>query len=151
MLLVQMPRPSRILARAISGGVCWGSACGALTLLGLALVIACAAGPFALLIPAVFFALLAAAAGSLAGIACGLSAGVALIVLRFKPGVSLPAVRLTAATGAALLPAVCMIALSWRGDPAWFIAAALTALAFGLGAAGGPAAFYDESRKRPRS
>jgi hypothetical protein len=151
MLLVNMPRRSLILARSVGRGAGWGSATGALVLLGPALVGAVLSGDFALLAPAVLFSLIAALVGLLAGTACGLSAGVALIVLRCKPGVSRSAVRMTAATGAALLPAAWLIAIPVAGAGWWLAAAALTVLTFSLGAVGGPTVFYDETRKRPRS
>jgi hypothetical protein len=151
MLLVKRPRRSRILARSVGRGAGWGSATGAVVLLGPALVGAGVSGDLAVLAPAVLFSLIAAVAGLLVGVACGLSAGVALVVLRCKPGVSRSAVRLTAATGAALLPAAWLIATPVAGGGWWLVAAALTGLTFSLGAAGGPAVFYDESRKLRRS
>ena len=120
-------------------------------LLGPALVAAGESGDFALLAPAVLFSLIAAMAGLLVGTVCGLSAGITLIVLRCMPGVSRAAVRLTAATGAALLPAAWLTAIPVAGSGWWLAAGALTVTMFSLGAVGGPAVFYDESRKRPRS
>jgi len=104
-------------------------------LLGPALVAAGESGDFALLAPAVLFSLIAAMAG----------------LLRCMPGVSRAAVRLTAATGAALLPAAWLTAIPVAGSGWWLAAGALTVTMFSLGAVGGPAVFYDESRKRPRS
>jgi hypothetical protein len=150
MLLVHMPRRSRILARSLARGAGWGSASGALVLLGPAVVVACASCEVAVLVPAVLFSLIAVVVGLLVGIACGLSAGIALVVLRCAPGVGRRAVRMTAATGAALLPAAWLITMAAAGTRFWLLAAALTAMTFGLGAAGGPAVFYDERRRRPR-
>lgn len=150
MLLVNMPRRSRILARSVIRGAGWGSVSGLLVLLGLALVIACASDDFAVLGLSLSASWIAAVAGMVFGMACGVSAGIFLILLRCKPGVSRAAVRMTGATGAALVPAALLVAMPVTGMHWYLAAGALTAVAFGLGAAGCPAVFYDERRERLR-
>jgi drug/metabolite transporter (DMT)-like permease len=141
--LVVLPSRNAIFSRSIGYGAAWGAAMGAIVLL-----LPAAFVPeyiFGLLI----FAPIAAAAGAIFGIACGLIAGVGLITLRRHLVPSRGMLRLVAGSGAGLVPASCMAALMTGSGRLWQPAlAALTIITAVLAAALGPYAFFGRPPRR---
>jgi hypothetical protein len=143
--LVVSPLPSRILLRSVGYGAGYGAVAG----IAVAVLLAAFAAPYALGL--LILAPIAATAGAIFGIACGLTGGVGLAIFRRQASTSLWTVRVVAGSGAGLLPAAWLVAGVISPGRSWHLGLALlTVVVVGLGAALGPSAFFGRPPHRAR-
>jgi hypothetical protein len=141
--LVVLPPRSAILSRSIGYGAAWGAAIGAIVS-----VLPAGFVPQYIL-GLLIFTPIAAAVGAIFGVACGLVAGIGLIIFRRHLPAGRGAVRAVAGSGAGLVPATLMAALMASSGRLWAPAlAALTVLTTMLAAALGPYAFFGRPPRR---
>lgn len=143
--LVVSPLPSQILLRSVG----YGAGCGAVAGVVVAVLLAAFAAPYALGL--LIVTPIAATAGAIFGMVCGLTGGVGLITFRRQASTSRWTIRVVAGSGAGLLPAAWLVAGVISPGRSWHLGPALlTAVVVGLGMALGPGAFFGRPPRRAR-
>lgn len=151
--LLVLPSRSSILCRSFGYGAASGAAIGAIIVIMLVAVGTLTALNAGVMLPGILIiAPIAAWIGAIVGAACGLTAGLGLVIFRRQAGSSRCAVRLVAGAGAGMLPAIWAVAVMASSGHHWGLPVlyALTCVVVALAAALGPYAFFGSPRRRRR-